>query len=160
MPVWLLLIPGILGVLEKVVGTIEPGVKDSISNSLLGSPLSGGSIISTVMSVVSGCMSGLTSVQKANLKIELQTLLGALDVQKTDAVSTRFYQYGARLTLEWGLIITVLAYKLVIPMTSWICALLGIILPAAPSLDPLSVGLLTGLLGIHIVSNSWEKIAG
>lgn len=149
---FLMLIPGLFAILEKFVGPMIAGHASSIASKIMGL---GSSIdSSSILGVLESTMGQIESVQKLEIKAELDTLLAQCAIQQVAESNPSFFRSGCRDTLEWGLSIVVLIHLIIVEAAN-IHALIsgGVLSP----LDTLTTTLLMGLLGLYGAAKTIEK---
>lgn len=152
-----MLIPGIFTVLEKIVGPVLEVVKPSLGSNIIASLMSGKGVRG-VISAIEGSLGKLDDIKKAQLEAELQTMLGNIEVDKIEATSKSRFDSGWRPYLAWGVSTALLMSILLEPTIRWVMGCFGLELPVPFELSPLVIGVLSSLLGTHIVSRTVEKL--
>lgn len=152
----LALIPGLLYTGAKFVGPI---VEDHATQlvpmleSILANSPTGKKIVDAFETVVGK----LDQDKKNQFQLEIDTLLGQIEVDKIEAASPSLFVSGARPFLFWGLSFALLMSVLVEPTLVWLLGCFHVVLPVPFVLDPLVVGIISSLLGIHQVTRTIEK---
>lgn len=164
MPPLVLLIPGIMYILENVVGPVVDANKSSIIGKLMSSSI--GSIAKDVLPSIESVLGDIESVKKAQLEAQLQAYLsdnnlraisevvnGNIDLAETK--SENFFIAGWRPSLAWGLTVLILGFGLLnlVSAIVFTCTT-GSIQPIPTFL----MSLMTILLGGYMTGRTIEKI--
>lgn len=151
---FLLLIPTILSLIESVFGVVEGSKKASIVSSLLGlATPTGSGIVGAIESV----LGSISDEKKQELIAQMNEMLAQAELEKVDAVSLRFFQWGARPFLFWGLSIILLIHLGVAEAFN-IAHAYGFNVGLLAPLDTVLLAVIGTLLGSHIVARTVEKV--
>lgn len=149
---FLMLIPGIFELLEKIVGPLLSSQKGSIVSSILaGSPTAQG-----VIGAIEGVIGNLESSKQAEFKAQLETLLAQSHTNDIEAQSEHFFNSGWRPFLAWGLGLNIVAHATIISFID-VLQLFGYNPPLLTPIDTITLSLMTSLLGIYMTARTVEK---
>lgn len=147
---FLLLIPGIFELLEKIVGPLMSSTKGSIISGLLGS----NGTIGGIMEAITGVLGNIEQEKIVEITAQVNTLLAQSQVNQIDAKANSIWHRPA-LVLEWGLVIIILYHLGLAEVSNSISFFHGYSL--AP-LDNLTAGLMFGLLGLYRGAKALETV--
>lgn len=142
---------------HKVFGALEPTAATIIASEL-GQLSKSSTLVNDVLSIFQKHVSEVSEEKAQQFKLELESLLGQIDLDKIDEQSTSLYKSGWRPYLAWGLASALLMSVLVEPTINYMCGFFGIHTPEVFQLSPIVLTILSGLLGLHITARSVEKI--
>jgi hypothetical protein len=100
--------------------------------------------------------------QFKELEMQMEADKAQTDINLQDAKSESFFKSGARPGLMWVGVLGMLYQWLVLPLATFLYTThYGHPLPVPPpAIDPNLFLTLSGLLGLHIVGRSYEKVKG
>ena len=148
---FLMLIPGIFELLEKIIGPIITGSGIPILKMLATS----GGTTTGIVSGLQGLIGNIESTKLAELKIELDSMLANVEVDKVEGAEESSFKSCWRPFLAWGLSIITLVHLTIAEVSNVISLIHGGTLAPMDTLDGI---LLCGLLGIYIGARTIEKV--
>lgn len=153
----LLVVPGIIALFEKVAGPVLAASHAPII-SALGSLFasSTGFTSSGIIGIFEQYMGQLTSEQRQQFQLELDSLLGQIQIETVNAQSPSLWG-KARGFLTWGLSINVVINATVFEAAN-ILRMCGKDISELQSMDPVTLGFLSSLLGLLVWSKTKERI--
>lgn len=150
---FLMLIPGLFTVLDRVLGPLfTSGAASSIVSGIVGGKTGG--TLGGLLGLVEGAVGKIEDSQLAEIKAEMETLLAQQQLNTIDAVSPSFFRNGCRDTLEWGLSIIVLIHCGLVETFNILALLNG---GTLQPLDTMTTFILMGLLGIYATTKTIER---
>lgn len=158
MPPLALLVPGILWLFEHVVAPVAAEHLPSLT-AKLGS-LALGSSASTIIQTIEGVVGKVEDAKSQELKAKLELMLGQIEINKIEASSASLFIAGARPFLFWGLSIILISHLAIWNLVETLNSLCGLHLTQVGQLDSMTMGLLSSLIGIGVLSRTAEKISG
>lgn len=155
---FLMIIPGIFELLEKIIGPVLSATANSTSTitrgllGLVGNPSVGG-----ILGVIEGAVGKLQDEQIVEIKAQLQVLLAQIDLNKTEEVSTSFFKSGWRPALCWSLAIITSVHFAVAEAFN-IAIAFGYSVGVLAPLDSATLLFIGSVLGIYMSARTVEKV--
>lgn len=153
----LALIPGLLWTGAKYVGPILESHSTQIA-SKLGDILSDSPTGKKIVDAFESVLGPISDDKKNQFTLELDSMLGQIDVDKIEAQSESRFDSGWRPFLGWGLGSNIVLHYTVVNLIDVVNSLLGLHISQIPGLDPMSLSLMTGILGLYMTARSFEKV--
>lgn len=153
---FLLLLPGLFTLLEKVVGPMMEGQAGSIASKVmaLGNSVSSSGIMSAIQSVIGN----INDQQRLELNAELQVLLANCAINQTEASSNEsFFYKGPRPTAFW-VFLGLAGIHCAFAESFNILHALGYQVGLMAPMDNMAWYMLGGLAGIWAIGRSVEKV--
>lgn len=159
---FLLLIPGIFELLEKVIGPLITTNSVPILTSIT-SHLGSGKVKDMATGIIGdleGVVGQITDEKKLELKTQLDSILGQVDIDKLEAVSESRFDSGWRPFIGWVCGLALAMSILVEPTVNYLAGWFNTIAPPIFELSPIVMSLICGLCGIYMIGRTAEKKAG
>lgn len=153
-----LLISGLILIFEKFVEPMAMNMLPTVA-SKLGS-MSKNSTVNDVLSVLEGSVGKIADEKTIELKGKISELLAQAAIDQVEAASSSLFIAGARPFLFWGLSSCLVFHLVVWNLVETLNSLCGLHLTQVGQLDPMTMGLLSSLIGIGVVARTAEKISG
>lgn len=157
MPAILMLIPTIWSVLERVLGPVvsnTSGLFGSVISAVISSPTVG-----SIIKAVETSIGTLEDTKKTELQAQLEIALGQIDLDKIDAQSNRFIQWGWRPCFAWGIGLNIILHYSVVNIVDILNSLFHLGISQIPQMDNMALALMTGILGLYMGARTVEKTA-
>ena len=149
------LVPAIFAILEKVgIGILD---KAALGAKLVEVGLNS-DFGKAAISVVETYLGKLTDQQRLQFEEEMQQLQGQLAIENTNAQSPSLWGKARGFT-TWGLSICVVVNAVTFEIAN-ILRMIGFQINELQTMDPITVGMLCGLLGLMTLGRTAEKING
>lgn len=152
---FLMLIPGIFSLLEKIIGPLIFSQKSSISSGVISAIMSGQGL-EGILKAIQGVTGTIENAKLEELKIQLDSLLAQCKINEIEAASDSRFKSWWRPFLCWGLGINIVAHSTIITLID-ILQLFGYNPPTLTPLDTITLTLMSGVLGLGIATRTIEK---
>ncbi len=156
MPPIAMLIPGVLWLFEHVVAPIAEEHLPTLTAKL--GALAATSGASDIISTIEGVVGKVEDSKLAALQAQISLLLEQAKINEVEAASASMFIAGARPFLFWGLSILLLVHLTLWNVIDALNSLVGTHITQIGQIDPITLSLLSAILGIGIVSRTAEKI--
>lgn len=152
---FLMLIPGLFELLEKLVGPALTSVgKSSIITSIFGGAWDG--TAGGLTNIVAGVIGGLQNEKVEEIKAQVASLLA--QAQINDKEPEVFFYRGWRPCLAWALSIIVATHLFLLELGNILSMFNITTVGQMAPLDNMTLILLTSLLGIYMGARTVEKV--
>lgn len=155
----LALIPGLLWTGAKYVGPILAQHADQIT-PLLAKVLSNSPTGKKIVDAFESVLGHIDEVKKDEFTLELDSMLGQIDLNKIDAASPRLFNSGWRPFFAWGIGANIVLHYTVVNLIDICNAIFGTSISQVVAMDHMALSLMSGLLGLYMAARTLEKHSG
>jgi len=152
----LMLIPSLLWAGAKFIGP-EVMAHSDILGSGLAKILSGSPTGSKIAAFFESVMGPMDEAKKQEFTLELDSMLGQIDLDKIDAVSTRFLQWGWRPCFCWGIGSNIVFHYWLVSLIDVLNSIFHTHIDQISSMDHFALTIMCILLGAYMGLRTIEK---
>lgn len=159
---FLMLVPGIFEVLEKIIGPLITSNSVPILASITGHLVSGKvkDMASGILGDLEGVVGQVTDEKKLLIKTQLDSILGQIQIDTVEAQSESRFDSGWRPFIGWVCGLALAMSILVEPTVNYLAGWFNTIAPPIFELSPIVMSLICGLCGIYVIGRTVEKKSG